>query len=356
MSPSTVSRSLNDSPLVADETKARIRSIAEEGDFTFNATARSLVMQRTGIVGLICPDSFDEYQYSLHLTLLINQIRRLLETEDLDLIVKFRYDANRQNSVRHLLNSRKVDALIVINPDITPEEVAYIHEHRIPVVFVQAIPPHLDLQDENYVFADHVAGGEIATDHLARLGHGRIVCFTVDTHEASFRERTDGYRKALGDNGLAVDEKLIVTGDGTFEFGYNYVVENAERFRGDLSAIFSQTDIMALGAIEGLWDIGLTVPRDVAIVSYDDIGFGKDFRPRLTTVHQPRDRLAVAACRRLGQLLDDSRAKASNATVHGEHTDGGEVELLQRRVQPYLVVRESCGAERREGAVPEKNL
>ncbi len=366
VSPSTVSRSLNDSHLVSAETKARIREIAERGNFSFNATARSLVTRRTGIIGLICPDSFDEYQYSLHLTLLINQIRRTLETEDRDLIVKFRYDANGENSIRHLLNSRKVDGLIVINPDTTPDEVAFIHDQRIPVVFVQAIPPHLDLAGENYVFADHVAGGTIATNHLVRLGHERILCFTVDTPEGSFGERTEGYRRALGDHGLSVDEELIRVGDGTFEFGYRFVVENAGRFRDDITAIFSQTDIMALGAIEGLWDSGLQVPRDVAIVSYDDIGFGKDFRPRLTTVHQPRDRLAVAACRRLGEMLGaPHRVTAGTATAPAGTTgtvgtavatDGEPEHLLQRRVQPYLVVRESCGAERRDDAVREKRI
>jgi LacI family transcriptional regulator len=336
VSASTVSRSLNDSSLVADQTKARIREIAEKGNFSFNATARSLVTRRTGNLGLICPDSFNEYQYSLHLTLLINTSRRLLESDDLDLIVKFRYDATGRNSIRHLLNSRKVDALLVISPDITADEVTFIHDHRIPVVFVQAIPPHIDLSNENFVFADHIAGGTIATDHLIRLGHERIVCFTVDTPEGSFRERTEGYRRALHDHNLNVEEKMIVVGDGTFEFGYQYVVQNAEQFRGRVTAIFSQTDIMALGAIEGLWDCDLSVPGDVAIVSYDDIGFGKDFRPRLTTVHQPRDRLAVAACNRLTELLalrsEDRRADAGSA-------------LLQRRVQPYLVVRDSCGAE-----------
>jgi LacI family transcriptional regulator len=348
VSPSTVSRSLNDSPLVSAETKARIREIAERGNFSFNATARSLVTRRTGIIGLICPDSFDEYQYSLHLTLLINQIRRNLETGDLDLVVKFRYDANGQNSVRQLLNSKKVDGLIVINPDITAEEVAFIHEQRIPLVFVQAIPPHLDLAGENYVFADHVAGGTIATDHLVRLGHERIVCFTIDTPEGSFGERTAGYRQALRDHNIPVDEDLIEGGDGTFEFGYEYVRRNAERFRGEITAIFSQTDIMALGAIEGLWDSGLHVPRDVAIVSYDDIGFGKDFRPRLTTVHQPRDRLAVAACNRLREVLQ--RTPGNGAAAYARD------DLLQRRVQPYLVVRESCGAERRDGAVGERSV
>jgi LacI family transcriptional regulator len=367
VSPSTVSRSLNDSRLVSAETKARIREIAERGNFSFNATARSLVTQRTGIVGLICPDSFDEYQYSLHLTLLINQIRRTLETEDRDLIVKFRHDANDENSIRHLLNSRKVDGLIVINPDITPEEVTFIHDQRIPVVFVQAIPPYLDLDTENYVFADHVAGGTIATNHLIRHGHERIVCFTVDTHEGSFGERTEGYRQALRDHDLPVDEELIVVGDGTFEFGYQFVLDHAEHFRERVTAVFSQTDIMALGAIEGLWDSGLQVPRDVAIVSYDDIGFGKDFRPRLTTVHQPRDRLAVAACRRLGELLDAPRSSARsalNAAAMASDEVGGAAlaapqehsALLQRRVQPYLVVRESCGAERRENVVAEKSV
>ena len=328
VSPSTVSRSLNDSDLVSEETKSRIREIAKRGNFSFNATARSLVTQRTGIVGLICPDSFNEYQYSLHTTLLINQIRRVLEQGDLDLIVKFRHDANGRNSIRHLLNSRKVDALIIINPDITEEELVFIHEFQIPAVFVQAIPPHLNLRNEEYVFADHVAGGTIATDHLIRLGHSSILCLSIDTPEASFSERTEGYRRALRDNNLPVDEELILLGDGTFEFGYNYVVENAGRFKDGITAVFSQTDIMALGAIEGLWDSGLKVPLDVAIVSYDDIGFGKDFRPRLTTVHQPRDRLAIAACNRVSQLLAGSVGE----------------QKLQRRVQPYLVVRESCGA------------
>jgi LacI family transcriptional regulator len=347
VNPSTVSRSLNDSPLVSDETKARIREIAERGNFSFNAMARNLVTRRTGIIGLICPDSFDEYQYSLHLTLLINQIRRLLEARDLDLVVKFRHDATGKNSIRHLLNSKKVDGLIVINPDILPEEVSFIHDHRMPVVFVQAIPPHFALEREDYVFADHIAGGTMATDHLVRLGHDRIVCFTVDTPERSFSQRTDGYRRALADHNLPVDEELIVSGDGTFEFGYQYVVQNAGRFRAGVTAIFSQTDIMALGAIEGLWDVGLKVPGDVAIVSYDDIGFGKDFRPRLTTIHQPRDRLATAACNRLGEMLDETRRGATGSPDRG---------LLQRLVQPHLVVRESCGAERPGHAVPEKSL
>lgn len=349
VSPSTVSRSLNDSPLVSYQTKARVREIAEKGNFSFNATARSLVTQRTGIIGLICPDSFDEYQYSLHLTLLINQIRRILETEDFDLIVKFRYDANGDNTVRHLLDSRKVDGLIIINPDISEEELGYIHYHQIPSVFVQAIPPKVDLQGENYVFADHVAGGTIATNHLIRLGHEQILCFTVDTPEGSFHERTEGYRRALRDHDLPVVEELIQVGDGTFEFGYQFAVQHTERFRGGITAIFSQTDIMALGAIEGLWDSGFKVPRDVAIVSYDDIGFGKDFRPRLSTVHQPRDRLAVAACKRLGRMLSgvssafvDSPTEHSGATAASSSRD---TDLLQKRVEPYLVVRESCGAD-----------
>ena len=353
VSPSTVSRSLNDSPLVAEETKARIREIAREGDFSFNATARSLVTQRTGIVGLICPDSFDEYQYSLHTTLLINQLRRQLERQDLDLVVKFRVDANGKNSIRHLINSRKIDALVVINPDTTAEEVAFIHSHRLPVVFVQAIPPHLDLKNENYVFADHVSGGTMAADHLIRLGHARILCLTVDTPEGSFHERTEGYRRALTDHGLPVSDDLTVAGDGTFEFGYQFVARNAERFGSEITAVFSQTDIMALGVIEGLWDQGLTVPRDVALVSYDDIGFGKDFRPRLTTVHQPRDRLAVAATARLGELLSSGAPRSDgNGASRAVPADA----LLQRRVQPYLVVRESCGAERRDGAVGEKSV
>ena len=183
----------------------------------------------------------------------------------------------------------------------------------------------------------------MATNHLLRLGHERILCFTIDTPEGSFQERSEGYRRALHDHNLEIDEDMLVAGDGTFEFAYQFVLRNADQFRNRFTAIFSQTDIMALGAIEGLWDCDLSVPGDVAVVSYDDIGFGKDFRPRLTTVHQPRNRLAVAACNRLVELLAE-RAQRANTTK--ERKPDSDSALLQRRVQPYLVVRESCGAER----------
>ncbi len=328
---STVSRSLNDSPLVAADTKARIRKIAEEGNFAFNAIARSLVTHRTGIIGLLVPDSFGEYQYSLHLTLLINEIRSRLEVSDLDLITKFRSDAKGGNNIRHLVESKRIDALIIVNPDITPEELTFLHERHVPAIFVHAIPNRITLEQEEYIFADHEAGGAIGANHLLRLGHRRIACFTVDSPEASFGERTRGYENAFTEYGLEADNSLVIVGDGTFEFGFNYVRANEERFGKDITAIFSQTDIAALGAIQALKDCGLSVPNDVAIVAYDDIDFGKHFRPRLTTVHQPRSRLAVAACNRLLEILNGPR--------DGE--DSGP--RLQRRVMPHLVVRESCG-------------
>ena len=334
VSASTVSRSLNDSPLVAEKTKARVRRIASESNFSFNANARSLITNRTGIVGLIAPDSFEEYQYSLHTALLIERVRRLLEKSELDLIVKLRSDENNNNSIRTLVDTRKVDALLVINPDISANEVSYAVDNQIPVVFLQAIPPELDLSWRNWVFADHVAGGFMATDHLLGLGHRKIACLTIQTHELSFHERTDGYRQALAQAGIPDYE--VVDGDGTFEFGYQFVQRNRQRFEEGITAIFSQTDIMALGAIEGLWDIGLRVPQDVAIVAYDDIGFGKDFRPRLTTVHQPRDRIAAIACEQIVEL---------RRQVYTGALPAQELSRTQRRIQPYLVVRESCGAE-----------
>ncbi len=330
VSASTVSRGLNDSPLVAEETRHRIKKIALEHGFSFNTSARSLITRKTGTIGMIYPEHFNEYQYSFYLTLLMNKIRDELEEHEYDLIVKFRTNkSGTVNNIRQLVNGKKVDGLILVHSKMKQDDLDFLHDNGVPFVLLQARQYYVNIERENWVFVDHRKGGYIATNHLIGLGHSSILCLMLDSPQYQFAERTEGYKQALRDNNINVDEKKIIMCDGTFECSYNMVIENQELI-DNISAIFAQTDIMALGAIEALQDLGYSVPDDVAIVSYDDIEFGKHFRPKLSTIHQPRDQLAVLGCERLLEMLES----------------GGTEPPMQRLIEPYLIVRETCGAER----------
>lgn len=330
VSPSTVSRSLNGSTRIGKETRERIKQIALERGFTFDTSARSLITRKTGVIGLILPEHFNEYQYSFYLTLLMNKIRDSLEEYEYDLIVKFRENRSTgENTIRYLVNSTKVDGLLIVHPMVDQPDLDFLHDNDVPFVLLQARPNDAAIERENWVFADHRKGGYIATSHLIGLGHSDILCLMLDSPQTQFAERTEGYRDALRDNSIPPVDERIVLCDGAFESSYNLVLENRSLIEG-VSAIFSQTDIMALGAIGALHDIGISVPGDIAVVSYDDIEFGKHFRPRLTTVHQPRDQIAILGCERLKQMIE-----APEPTFP-----------MQRLLEPYLIVRESCGAQR----------
>jgi LacI family transcriptional regulator len=330
VSPSTVSRSLNGSGRIGEETRRRIQRIAMEHGFSFNTSARSLITKKTGIIGLIYPEHFNEYQHSFYLTLLMNKIRDNLEEHEYDLILKFKNNRRTgENNIRYLVNSKKVDGLILVHSKIEQADLDFLRDNGIPFVLLQAKQHYVNIEQENWVFVNHMKGGYIATSHLIGLQHSSIMCLMLESSQYQFAERTEGYRQALRDNRLPVDEEKIVLCDGTFECSYNLVMERRDLIER-VSAIFSQTDIMALGAIEALHDCGYSVPDDIAVVAYDDIEFGKHFRPKLTTVHQPRDQLAVLGCDRLREMLDTGAAEPP----------------MQRLIEPYLIVRESCGAER----------
>lgn len=330
VSTSTVSRSLNGSGRIGEETRRKIARIAEEQGFSANTSARSLITKKTGIIGLIYPEHFTEYQHSFYLTLLMNKIRDDLEEFRYDLIVKLKNNSSTgENNIRYLVNSKKVDGLILVHSKIEQSDIDFLRSNGVPFVLLQAKQHYVDIAKENWVFVDHKKGGYIATNHLIALGHRSILCVMLDSSQYQFAERTEGYKEALRDNGISPEDEKVILCDGSFECSYALVEERPKLF-GKVSAIFAQTDIMALGAIEALQNNGYSVPDDVAVVSYDDIEFGKHFRPKLTTVHQPRDQLATLGCDRLREMLETGEAEPS----------------MQRLIEPYLIVRESCGAER----------
>jgi LacI family transcriptional regulator len=326
VSHSTVSRSLNDSPNVSEKTKRTIKRIARDLNFEFNANARSLSTNKTGSIGVIYPEIFERFGSFYYIELLLRAVRHSLEQASMDSIITFsKNNFTGESNVQKLVSRRKVDGLLIIHPYISNEDWEFITQRHVPFVLLHFKPRNISYSDMDYIFVDHEQGGYLATDHLIRNGCRNILCINEDSPELQFIERMAGYKRAHLERDLPVHNRNVLYGSCTYEYGYQTVMDR----RGVLSeidGIFAEADIMAMGAIAALLDLGLKVPEDVAVVGYDDIEFGRIFRPSLTTVHQPREQLVADACQRLVNMIGGSAG-----------------EPLQEMIQPTLVVRESCG-------------
>ena len=182
--------------------------------------------------------------------------------------------------------------MIVSGPRYDDEELAELVRDGFPVV-IQGSHPGLDVPS---VDVDNEAGARLAVEHLLALGHRRIACITnAPLAYTAASERLTGYREALAAAGIAIDPDLIAEGAFDAQSGHRAMAEILARTTPE--AIFVASDVVAIGAIAGLRDAGLTVPRDVSVVSFDAIPLAAYLDPPLTTIRLPAYDLGLAAGR-----------------------------------------------------------
>ncbi len=327
VSVSTVSRSLNDSAEVSPETRRRVLEIARKVGFEQNAGARSLVTRRVGTIGVILPDDFDQFTTQLYHSSLHNHLRRSLERSDFDLIVGFsRNRSTGENSIRKLVNRRKVDGLILIVSSIDEETEHYLKELDMPYVYAH-YPPATSRGDVDWVYVDHFRGGMLVGDFFLRQGYRRVAAVGNTEALLEFEMRMDGLQSVLRRRDEAI-EVLTFRCDGSYEEGYELGLTRIEELRR-VEAVFAVTDLAAIGLIHAVQQRGgLSVPDDIAVVGYDDSPLAGRLRPRLTTVRQPVEEVAFLTCERLVEMIEDRRTGRPHAS-------------RQIALQPRLVERET---------------
>jgi DNA-binding LacI/PurR family transcriptional regulator len=308
VSHSTVSRSLNDNDMIPEKTRDRIKEIAKELGFEFNYSARSLSTSKTGTIGLIFPLGFDDIATGPFFNSMINGIRKQLAQTSYDTIIDFpKNPFTGESNIKKLINRRKVDGLLLVVQTLNEDEWRFILDSKIPTIFLHFRPPTSAAGKVEFVCTDNFSGGYLATEHLIQLGHKNILTFT-GKEGYEFENRTMGYKTVLADNNLEVDEKKIVFCDISYDAAYECVKSSIEMIKQS-SAIFAQTDIMALGIMAALKDFGIRVPEDISVIGYDDIEYGKYHTPKLTTIHQPAEKLIEMGCKRLVDKLSGKKSE-----------------------------------------------
>ena len=345
VSMATVSRSLNGSTLIPESTRKRVRGIADQLGFEFNAHARSLITRKVGTIGIILPPDFDRFGVNHYHGTLHNALRSVLECNDIDLIVAFLNNHfTGGNNVRKLVGRKKVDGLIIVQPVFETDLVEFLRSKGMPFVFSHYPPPEDCPSDVDVIYPDNELGGSIAARHLTGIGRKRILCIASQgerPHEREWDLRLDGVRRGLAEGGAAMREKDLLRGDMSMESGYDLVM-GVKKSLGSYDGIIALNDLMAIGAILAIREVGLRIPDDMAVVGYDDTDLASCMRPSLTTIHQPREELSLVTCERLLELVRTSHAGPATRTTRALRASSSARRIV---LTPKLVVRETTGGE-----------
>lgn len=327
----TVSRVLNDKGEVAAETRDRVQAAIDELNYRPSAIARSLVSQRTHVLGLFTAD-FSDYTHARVIEGAEAEARRqgyLIFVSGGDRGP----DGEPLNSP--LLSQHQTEGLLIVYHG-SDRDTGALFERVSPELPVVTIGYGRDLPRVVSVGIANVQGGRLATAHLLAFGRRRVAHISGPRQFYASQERYAGYAQALTAADRGVDQRLIAAGDWTSASGYAAMLGLLDRARFD--AVFVQNDRMAMGALQALRERGLRAPDDIAVVGFDDIPSTPYFDPPLTTIHQPTYELGQAAAQTLIAML------------HGAPPPPEPI-----RLTTHLVIRQSCGAApAAEGGEPQE--
>jgi len=324
VSKKTVSRVINDSPFVHEETRARIAAIMKQVGYTPDPQARALAFGRSFLVGLIYDNPNAPYVINIQEGALaaLRRARCELVVHPCD-----RSSGGLLNDIRHFVGRQRLDGVILLPP---LSEVSTIAEalKQLECPYVRVICAPLDEPQNLVLSMDRQSAAEVA-EHLAKLGHTRIAMIAGPTSYRSSHERLTGFSNALADRGLTLHPDYIVEGAYTFESGAacaELLLTRSPR----PTAIFAGNDETAAGVYRTAYLRGLKIPDDLTVIGFDDSPLASRLCPSLTTMRQPiRDMGRLAAEKLMAKLDNTPEPPVSAATFF-----------------PHLVVRESSGRPR----------
>jgi DNA-binding LacI/PurR family transcriptional regulator len=320
---STVSRALNNSEKVHPDTKAHVKQVAEDLGYMPSRVARRLRLEggRANLLGLVIPDIQNPFFADV-----TRGVEDVAQAHGYALILSNSdEDADKQRLALEILQTEDVDGVIV--PPVGAEDSAIegLLDSGIAVVCVDRRLPGTRVDT---ILSDNRKGAYQAVSHLIDLGHERIGFIGGIPHISTLTERRTGYERALRDHDLPVDPALIMEGDDRREQGKIFTNELLS-LAAPPTALFTGNNLTTLGALAALNERGVEVPDEMALVGYDDVPWPMALNPPPTVVDQPGYEMGRRAAEiLLGRLQAPDR---SPTTV---------------TLQPELIVRRSCGAER----------
>ena len=314
----TVSRALSGSPQIGSDTRERIIKLCDEMGYTTNYVARSMVMKKTDLIGLVVPTIDNAFMSELAFYVEMSARAHGYNV----MLCNSGPDLKQEKTVVKLLLGRQVDGILIVPQSSKTYENIRAYTDQVPTVFMSE---NLRDQPQSYVAADNTRGAYIATKYLYELGHRNILYFGR-RHTTTHQLRAEGYMKACQELGL--QQRFVNS-----EFSRSSIANGYEMARDlfskpiDYTAIFASTDSSALGILRAADERHIDIPGQVSLIGFDNIPSTALPRIELTTIDQPKREIAI-------QAVDMLRDKIENGTQGYVH----------QILLPTLVKRGTCKA------------
>jgi LacI family transcriptional regulator len=295
---STVSRVLNDSPNVSEDTKKKVQLAIDELNFRPQVSARKLASKEPQMLAVAVP-SFTTPYFNEVLKGVKDEIKKM----DLDIILYNTGSKDPEEAVVNFFDRGTADALILLSIDVSDNIHRHLQSTHVPVVLVNSSHPSY-----NYFIVNDYQGGYMAGEHLVKQGFENIGMISTPLKARSPIDRRRGFRDALKNYKIKINDKFFVTGDTTKHAGFTEEAGFEAIYKFDKmgefpEAIFCSNDTQALGALHALSKLGMKVPDDIAIMGYDNIKLSKYLD--LTTIDQQMHTIGIQATSRLAAIIKD---------------------------------------------------
>tara|TARA_R110000868_G_scaffold37111_5_gene131385 strand:+ start:6691 stop:7701 length:1011 start_codon:yes stop_codon:yes gene_type:complete len=318
---STVSRVLNDSPNVSEETKKKVQFAIDELNFRPQVSARKLASKEPQLLAIAVP-SFTTPFFNEVLKGVKDEIKKM----DLDIILYNTGSKDPEEAVISFFDRGTADALILLSIDVSDNIHKHLQSTNIPVVLVNS-----SHQSYNYFMVNDYQGGYMAGEHLVKKGFMNIGMITTPIKTRASEERERGFKDALKNYKMKIDKSLFVSGDTTKHAGFTeetgfeavYKYEKMGRYP---DAVFCANDTQALGALHALSRLGMKVPEDIAIMGYDNIKLSKYLD--LTTIDQQMHTIGIQATARLAAIIKDPNDNLFQTSINPILVERGSTEKV----------------------------
>ncbi len=298
VSKTAVSFAFNSPERLSPETAERILVVADSLGYRPHPVARMLTQRRIGTIGVLTPQALSVVFSNPFFGMFSEGVAAAAETSGYALL----FLSPLHGSLARAMGQAMVDGCVAVGLSETHPEVEQIRRAGLPIVFVDSrgFPSH------GSVVVDDEVGARLAGEHVASLGHREILVIGVEPPTPSSRLMPDGvmslrlagYRAALEAHAITLPDDRVVVGPATIEGGMA-CLRRAWEDGLRPTAVLAMSDAMAIGAMHAARELGLSVPRDLTVVGFDDIDLARYTSPALTTVHQPVRRKGEEAVRLL---------------------------------------------------------
>jgi LacI family transcriptional regulator len=318
----TVSRVFSNPESVSKSTRAKIEKIAEKLGYHPNLVARSLSSSRSMTIGIFMPKIKNAF-LDVYITQILSGITDV--TQELNyriMIFPFDYESAPKDIYVSIAKSNLVDGIILLKTRKDDIGINKLAETDFPFILVNNKKKNGII---NYVDSQNTKGARLAIDYLYKMGHRKIGFVTGEMKETNAIDRLLGYKKALKEYGLRLNSNWII--NGAFSSIVAYEATKKLLNQKDIpTAIFCSDDYMAIGVMNRIKELGLSVPKEISIIGFDDIELASYIKPPLTTIRQPIYEIGKKSAEILLDLIE-GRKKAP----------------IRELVDVELIVRESVG-------------